>query len=298
MLLENIKQLAINDAENGLRWKDISDSEELSGSAEETMALLSEAFDLSRKYKDVNTGMLKWVLTTRQDQHWQTTKATAAAIEMLQKQNGSTFGGTKAFTAEFAGQHLSVSDGLLDGKSRAFAAIKLPVTINLQQTGQGANGAITWYYFTEAKQLDTLNKAVKIRKQFYREDKVKGWVEVTPETILKVGNNVRVKLIIETASRLKFVHISDPRAAAFEPKDNNSGYQYANGFSYYQSVKDTGLELFTESLPRGISEINYELVVAMDGQFKSGPARLQCMYQPSVTAYSNAQKLLSNQEQQ
>jgi len=259
------------------------------------MALLSEAFDLSGKYKDVNPGMLKWVLTTRQDQHWQTTKATAAAINMLQKQKGSTFGKARAITAELVGQHLSVSDGLLDGIPTAFAAVgQLPETINLQQTGQGANGAVTWYYFSEAKQLDTLNKAVSIKKQFYREDKVKGWIEVTPETVLKVGDNVRVKLIIETASRLKFVHISDPRAAAFEPKDNNSGYQYANGFSYYKSVKDTGLELFTESVPRGISEINYELVVAMDGQFTSGPARLQCMYQPSVTAYSNEQKFLSN----
>jgi len=295
MLLENIKQLAINDAENGLRWKDISDSEELSGSAEETMALLSEAFDLSGKYKDVNPGMLKWVLATRQDQHWQTTKATAAAIGMLQKQKGSTFGDTKAFTAELSGQHLSVSDGLLDGIPTAFAAVdQLPGTINLQQQGRDANGALTWYYFTEPKQLDTLSKAISIRKQFFREDKIRGWVELAPGAVLKVGDNVRVKLTIETSSRLKFVHISDPRAAAFEPKDNNSGYQYANGFSYYRSVKDTGLELFTESVPRGISEINYELVVAMDGLFTSGPATLQCMYQPSVTAYSTIQKFETN----
>ncbi len=63
---------------------------------------------------------------------------------------------------------------------------------------------------------------------------------------------------------------------------------------YYQSVKDTGLELFAESIPRGISEINYEMVVAMSGQFTSGPARLQCMYQPSVTAYSGAQVIVAN----
>lgn len=295
MLLENIKQLAINDSENGLRWKAISDAEELSGSAEETMALISEAFDLSGKYKNVNAGMLKWILTVRQDQHWQTTKATAAAIDMLQKQKGTTFGNAKAFTAEINGQRLSVSDGLLDGTPTAFAAVKqLPKTINLQQQGNDANGAVTWYYFAGAEHLDTLNKAINIKKQFYRNDKDKGWVEVGPGTVLKIGDNIRVKLIIETTSRLKFVHISDPRAAAFEPKDNNSGYKYANGFSYYQSVKDTGLELFAESVPRGISEINYEVVVAMDGQFTSGPARLQCMYQPSVTTYSNVQWVTSN----
>ena len=293
--LESIKQLAINDTQNGLRWKDISDAEELNDSAEETMALIAEAFDLSGKYQELTPGMLKWILTTRQEQHWQTTKATAAAIDMLQKQKGSTFGDAKAFTADLAGQHLSVSDGLLDGTPVSFAAIKqAPPVLTLQQQGVDANGAITWYYFTGANQLDTLNKAVSIKRQFYRDDKVKGRVELLPGAVLKVGENVHVKLTIETASRLKYVHISDPRAAAFEPKDNNSGYQYGNGLSYYQSIKDTGLELFTESVPRGISEISYDLVVAMNGQFVEGPAKLQCMYQRSVTAYSDVETFTTN----
>ncbi|MFI5159560.1 MAG: hypothetical protein ACHQF4_11885, partial [Sphingobacteriales bacterium] len=208
---------------------------------------------------------------------------------------GSTFGDAKAFTADLAGQHLSVSDGLLDGTPVSFAAIKqAPPVLTLQQQGVDANGAITWYYFTGANQLDTLNKAVRIKRRFYRDDNVKGRVELLPGAVLKVGENVHVKLTIETASRLKYVHISDPRAAAFEPKDNNSGYQYGNGLSYYQSVKDTGLELFTESIPRGISEISYDLVVAMNGKFISGPVRLQCMYQPSVTAYSNVGTFTTN----
>jgi hypothetical protein len=46
--------------------------------------------------------------------------------------------------------------------------------------------------------------------------------------------------------------MSDPRAAAFEPKENNSGYRYNPAFNYYQSVRDTGLELFAEAIPKGI----------------------------------------------
>jgi alpha-2-macroglobulin len=280
---------------NGLRWKAISNGEELGESAEETMALLAEAFDLDGKYKDVNPGIVNWLLTAKQDQHWQTTKGTAAAIDLLQEQKGSTFGETKAFIAQLEEQHLSVSDGLLDGTPAAFAAVKQsPASITLQQQGTNVNGAVTWYYFAEPKQLDTLSKSISIKKKFYVLNKDKNWVNLTPGTVLKAGDNVRVTLTIETSSRLKFVHISDPRAAAFEPKDNNSGYQYNNGLSYYQSVKDTGLELFTESIPRGISEINYELVVAMSGQFTSGPAKLQCMYTPSATAYSNTQKVITN----
>ncbi len=90
------------------------------------------------------------------------------------------------------------------------------------------------------------------------------------------------------------MHISDPRAAAFEPADNISGYQYSNGFGYYKSVRDTGLDTFAESLPRGISEVDYELVVAMSGQFTSGPTKLQCMYNPSAVAYGVVQKFITN----
>jgi hypothetical protein len=293
--IENLKQLAIIDADNGLRWKDIADAEELGDSAEETLALIAEAFDLSAKYNDVDPGIIKWLLTTKQDQHWQTTKATAAVIDLLQKQKGSTFGETKAFATDLAGQHLSVSDGLLDGMPAAFVATKqLPESIILNQQGKETNGALTWYYFAEPKKVDTLNKAIKINKQFYCYNKENGWVELTANTILKPGDEVHVKLTIETAARLKFVHISDPRSAAFEPKENISGYQYGKGLGYYQSIKDTGLELFAESVPRGISEINYVLVVSMSGQFTSGPARLQCMYQPWVTAYSTIQKIKTN----
>ena len=293
--LENINQLAIQDKQNGLRWKDISDAEELNTSAEETMALLAEAFEGSAKYPQMNAGMVKWLLTTRQDQHWQTTKATASAIDMLQKEKGSAIGENKSFSAEIGGQHLSVSDDLLNGVPTAFATSKqLTTAITLQQHGTNTCGALTWYYFAKPTDLDTLNKAVHISKQFYSYDKIKGWIPLTNDTHLKTGDKVRVKLTIETASRLKFVHISDPRAAAFEPADNNSGYQYNDGLSYYQSVKDSGLEVFTESVPRGISEISYEMIVAMDGQFTSGPATLQCMYQPSVTAYSSSQKFETN----
>ena len=293
--LENIRQLAIQDKQNGLRWKEISDGEELNTSSEETMALLAEAFELSTKYPQMNAGMVKWLLTTRQDQHWQTTKATAAAIDMLQKEKGSVIGEDQSFSTEIAGQHLYVSDDLLNGVPSTFVAAKqLPKAIILQQQGINTSGALTWYYFTKPESLDTLNKAVHISKQFYSYDKNKGWILLTNGIHLKKGDKIRVKLTIETSSRLKFVHISDPRAAAFEPADNNSGYQYNDGLIYYQSVKDTGLEIFTESVPRGISEIYYEMIVTMEGQFTSGPATLQCMYQPSVTAYSSGEMIVTN----
>ena len=175
--LTDIRQLAIEDGDNGLRWKDIADSEELGESAEETMALIVEAFETAcGNYSGINTGIIKWLLTTKQDQHWQTTKATAAAIDMLQKEKGSAIGEDKAFSADLGGKPLTVSDGLLDGTPAAFAPVQqAPAAINLTQQGKNANGTISWYYFARPDQMDTLNKAInkaiKIKKQFYNHNK-------------------------------------------------------------------------------------------------------------------------------
>lgn len=289
--LENIRQMAVQDDLNGIRWKAIADAENMNSSAEETMALLAEAFEQSGKYNDVQTGITKWLLIAKQQQHWQTTKATAAAINMLQKQKSGAMGATKAFSADLSGKQLNVSDDLLDGRpADFFAAKESPSSIMLKQTGTNAAGAVTWYYFAKPDALDTLNKAVKISKQFFVYDASRNRLRaVSPGTVLKAGESLQVKLTVEAAVSLQYVHINDPRAALFEPAESASGYRYTTGTGYYQSVRDTGVELFTEAIPRGITEFTYDVVVAHSGEFSSGPATLQCMYQPAVTAYSGTQ---------
>ncbi|MGY3214260.1 alpha-2-macroglobulin family protein [Mucilaginibacter sp. HD30] len=287
--LADIRQLAILDDANGLRWKVIADAENMNTSAEETMAVLAEAFELSGKYKEVQQGIVKWLLTAKQQQHWQTTKATAAAIDMLQKQKGGAFERAKSFSADVAGKTLNVNDALLDGKPADFIATKeIPANITLKQTGTNAAGALTWYYFAKPEGLDTLNKAVKIKKEFFIYEGSSSKVRaLAPGAVLKPGDKLQVKLTVETAVSLQYVHISDARAALFEPGENSSGYQHTKGVGYYQSVRDTGIELFTEAIPRGRSEFVYDVVVAHTGQFSSGSATLQCIYQPAQTAYSN-----------
>jgi hypothetical protein len=288
--LENIRQMAIQDDANGLRWKSIADAENMNTSAEETMALLAEAFESSGKYKDVQAGIVKWLLTAKQQQHWQTTKATAAAIALLQKEKGGSFDGAKSFTTDVAGKPLNVSDALLGGEPADFIAAKeTPASITLKKNGN-ATGAVTWYYFAKPEGLDTLSKTVKINKQFFIYDGNSRNVKLmTPGLVLKPGDRLQVKLTVEAAVSLQYIHINDPRAALFEPGENSSGYHYTKGVGYYQSIRDTGIELFTEAMPRGISEFTYDVVVAHSGEFNSGPATLQCMYQPALTAYSSTQ---------
>jgi uncharacterized protein YfaS (alpha-2-macroglobulin family) len=280
--LQNIREASIEDSQNGLRWKAISDTDDLNNSAEETMALLAEAFHLSGRYKE-------------QDEHWSTTKGTAAAIYMLENSKPAAFADVNTIHAEAGGKQLSVSNGLLTGDPYAFTRLRAaPATIQLESAGKEVNGALNWYYFANSDGLDTLNRRVQIRKEYYRLNADKTWVLFTPETVLKAGEQIRVRLTIESASRLTFVQLKDPRAAAFEPDESKSGYAYGDDFSYYRSMRDSGVDLFFEQIPKGISVINYELTVAHSGEFKAGPVWLTCMYQPNVNAYSRTQIIKVN----
>lgn len=308
--LESIRQLAINDPLNGLRWKETSDQDNLDVSTEEMTELLAEAFS---RDQSVVKGILKWLMTTRQDQHWATTTGTAAAVNLLMKENGTAIAEPQTLTASLAGNtrslsentkslaintksltintKLTVSDDLLSGNLIAFNKQTTAVNnIAVSKTNAApASGSLTWYYFTGAQNLKAINNAVKLEKtlQVYSEEQKK-WISADKDFVFKIGMQVKVTLSIETPKPLTFVQLDDYRAAAFEPVEQKSGYQYQDKTSFYQSVRDTGYQIFTEFISSGKSEFSYQLKVVQEGTFANGPAVLSCMYKPEIAAYSNS----------
>jgi hypothetical protein len=75
--------------------------------------------------------------------------------------------------------------------------------------------------------------------------------KITPETPLKVGDKVTVRMILNTDRPMEFIHIKDMRAAGFEPLDVLSGYQWKNNLGYYQSTKDASTNFYIEQMPKG-----------------------------------------------
>jgi uncharacterized protein YfaS (alpha-2-macroglobulin family) len=87
---------------------------------------------------------------------------------------------------------------------------------------------------------------------------------------------------------LPYVFIDDKNGGAFEAVEQRSGYEYGNTISYYRSVRDAGMQIFTSLIPAGRTEIRYDLKVTQEGTFTNGAACLQCMYKPEKAAYSNS----------
>jgi uncharacterized protein YfaS (alpha-2-macroglobulin family) len=284
--LESLQQLAIKD-DIGWRWKDIADADDLQTNGEETLTLLAEAFE-GPQFKEVRTGILKWLLNTQSEHHWQTTKATAAAVKLLNTEKQSFEGKAQVMDA-FAGDNkITVSNDVLSGNLFSFSKMaKVPVTVSLKKANEGMiTGDFTAYYFRDWDKVKQTGSHVSLTRELLYQDGT-DWKPVNKEMPLKVGDKVRVVLHIVSDKPLRYVYIDDKRAAAFEPEDVTSDNEYAGGFSYYRSVRDEGCQLFSSFLPSGENTITYNMTVAHEGQFSCGPASLECMYRPDVHAYSS-----------
>jgi alpha-2-macroglobulin len=111
---------------------------------------------------------------------------------------------------------------------------------------------------------------------------------------LKKGDKVTVTLTINNRKPLRYVHMNDKRAAAFEPVDGSSKYMYEGDLRYYRSVRDEGIDWFADFIPAGEHIIQYELLVAHEGEFSCGPASIECMYRPDIQASSEAMIIKTN----
>jgi TonB-dependent SusC/RagA subfamily outer membrane receptor len=286
--LQSLMQAAIVDG-NGIRWKTIADADDLETSAEESLALMIEALEVGKQEKEVVPGIMKWLMTYKNEQLRHTTKGTAAVIDLLLKERNSVTAGTHSVTAVINDKSATVSDNILYGSTAIFHRIENVQPIHLtKQENDPINTNIGWYHFTDASGSNGLNKEVNISKSWYHVNaQSKAWELSDSNTVYKIGEKVKIVIGLETGKALRYVWINDKRSAAFEPEEYSSGYRYGKYFSYYQSIRDVGIDFFAEFIPSGKTEIEYEMVVNQEGKFSGGMAMLQCMYKPAVAGYSN-----------
>ncbi|CAN5580167.1 alpha-2-macroglobulin family protein [soil metagenome] len=285
--LESIRQLAIGDAMYGVRWKDISNTDDFNNTGEETIALLASAFDKSGQSKKTVNGVIKWLLNAKEQHNWRTTKATAAVVGLLYKQQPGITGIPASITAKAGDSRISVTNDLLKGQPFSFKQMQyFPATVNIKSRNAAlASGGLTYYYFTATPPQNELYNGLKISKQLFKLDNKNNWQLVNDTSVLTIAGRIKTVITIQAPKQLKYVFIDEKHSAASEPVDGMSSYVYAKDFSYYRSVRDAGYQFFAEQIPSGISTIEYETINAKEGHFSTGTVSLQCMYQPAIRAY-------------
>ncbi|WP_298740888.1 alpha-2-macroglobulin family protein [uncultured Chitinophaga sp.] len=297
-ILKSLKEHAIRSEEMGMYWKEQWGYWWYQAPIE-TQAMLIEAFDVVANDTAAVDDMKTWLLKNKQTNNWHTTKATAdACYAMLLSGNNWLTANPQvsiqlgAETISSANQPAEAGTGYFKKRidAKAVKAAMGNIQVSLQNSqGQPAWGAVYWQYFEQLDKITAAQTPLSIEKQlFIQAINEKGPV-LTPITAgrqLKIGDRVKVRVVLRADKDMEYIHLRDMRAACFEPLNVISANKWQNGLSYYESTKDASTDFFFSYLPKGVHVFEYTLFVTHEGKFSNGISTAQCMYAPEFSAHS------------
>lgn len=299
-ILRSIREHAQYSQELGMYWK-TAQSFLWHDAPVEQQALLIEAFDEIAKDSLAVEEMKVWLLKQKQTRNWKTTKATAGACYALLRRGSN-------WLAEEPLVEIQLGQKRIRAKSDAEAGTGYFKTAWLARDVEPAMGKITvrkdkdgvawgamyWQYYEDMEKITVQQTPLRISKKiFIRQNTAKGTslVPVTGSQKIRIGDEVVVRLELQTDRAMEYVHVKDLRAAGLEPVSVLSGYRWQGNIGYYESIKDASANFFISYLPKGAYTIEYSLHANLKGTFSNGIATVQCMYAPEFSAHTAGQLL-------
>lgn len=231
----------------------------------------------------------RWLLMSKRTQVWDTPVNTVDAVYAFMKGNESNWS-RKAENAvlKLDGKLLPMpQDSTTLGyvkTGRPGKASKLSIDKKSDYTSWGA-------VYAEFKQpiseIGSAVSGIKVRRVIVpAESESKGKAQA------KVGEKVKVTLIITADRDYDFVQITDKRAACLEPVNQLSGYQW--GIGCYVSPRDHATNFYFNRLSKGKHIVEMEYYVDRKGDYQSGTCTAECTYSPEFCGRTETYELKVN----
>lgn len=231
----------------------------------------------------------RWLLMSKRTQVWDTPVNTVDAVYAFMKGNESNWS-RKAENAvlKLDGKLLPMpQDSTTLGyvkTEKPGKASKLSIDKKSDYTSWGA-------VYAEFKQpiseIGSMESGIKVRRVIVpAESQGKGKAQA------KVGEKVKVTLLITADRDYDFVQITDKRAACLEPVNQKSGYQW--GIGCYVSPRDHATNFYFDRLSKGMHIVEMEYYVDRKGDYQSGTCTAECTYSPEFGGRTEAYELKVN----
>ena len=231
----------------------------------------------------------RWLLMSKRTQVWDTPVNTVDAVYAFMKGNESNWS-RKAENAvlKLDGKLLPMpQDSTTLGyvkTERPGKASRLSIDKKSDYTSWGA-------VYAEFKQpiseIGSMESGIKVRRVIVpAESEGKGKAQA------KVGEKVKVTLIITADRDYDFVQITDKRAACLEPVNQLSGYQW--GIGCYVSPRDHATNFYFDRLSKGKHIVEMEYYVDRKGDYQSGTCTAECTYSPEFGGRTETYELRVN----
>lgn len=298
-IVRSLKERALTHPELGMYWKNDGGFYWYQAPIE-TQAMMIEVFhEIANDQASVEE-MKLWLLKNKQTQDWKTTKATAAAVYALLLRGTDLLAQNQTVTIQVGSTkidpqtdpNIKSEAGTGYFKTRIEGKNVKPEMGNIvvNKSGNGAAwGAVYWQYFEKLDKITPAATPLKLEKKLFLEKLTPNGptlTEITPQTLLKPGDRVKVRIIIRVDRAMEYVHLKDMRAAGFEPENVLSGYRYQDGLGYYEATRDAATNFFISWLAPGTYVFEYALKANLKGNFSNGITSIQCMYAPEFASHS------------
>ena len=231
----------------------------------------------------------RWLLMSKRTQVWDTPVNTVDAVYAFMKGNESNWS-RKAENAVLK----------LDGKLLPMPQDSTTLGyVKTEKTGKASRlsidkksdytswGAVYAEFKQPISEIGSMESGIKIRRVIVpAESEGKGKAQA------KVGEKVKVTLIITADRDYDFVQITDKRAACLEPVNQLSGYQW--GMGCYVSPRDNATNFYFDRLSKGKHIVEMEYYVDRKGDYQSGTCTAECTYSPEFGGRTETYELKVN----
>ena len=223
--------------------------------------------------------MKLWLLQQKRTQMWSTPVNTVNAVYAFLNGNEQNLNvGDNDASFKLDGQNLQLSKATValgyvkvvkQGKAR---------TLTIDKKSAGISwGAAYVQVMQDVNEMNSMASGIKVTR-----------IVEYPQNV-KVGDKVKVILVITADRDYDFVQVMDKRAACLEPVAQLSGYQWSQGC--YVAPKDHATAFFFHNLAKGKHVLETEYYVDRNGEYQSGSCVAQCCYSPEFTGRAQSYKI-------
>ncbi len=231
----------------------------------------------------------RWLLMSKRTQVWDTPVNTVDAVYAFMKGNENNWN-RKAENAvlKLDGKQLPMPQ---DSTTLGYVKTERPGKASRLSIDKKSDytswGAVYAEFKQPVSEIGSMESGIKVRRVIVpAESEGKGKAQA------KVGEKVKVTLIITADRDYDFVQITDKRAACLEPVNQLSGYQW--GIGCYVSPRDHATNFYFDRLSKGKHIVEMEYYVDRKGDYQSGTCTAECTYSPEFGGRTEAYELKVN----
>ena len=231
----------------------------------------------------------RWLLMSKRTQVWDTPVNTVDAVYAFMKGNESNWD-KKAENAvlKLDGKLLPMpQDSTTLGYVKTEKAGKASTLSIRKKSDYTSWGAVYAEFKQPLSEIASAESGIKVRRVIVpAESQGRGTAQA------KVGEKVKVTLIITADRDYDFVQIMDKRAACLEPVNQLSGYLWNLGC--YVSPRDNTTNFYFDRLSKGKHVVEMEYYVDRKGDYQGGTCTAKCAYSPEFGGRTEGYELKVN----